>query len=301
MLTLKFAAIDIGSNAVRLLIARPLNPQSAVPAFKPVEVTRLPLRLGDDVFNKGEISEKKEELLIKAMKAFSYLIEIYHVDGIKACATSAMRDAKNGNEIRSKIKSKTGIDIKVISGLDESIILQKTILTTIKSKRNYLHIDVGGGSTEMTVIKNLSSVQYESFDVGTVRMLEGAIKKEEKERMHAWLTQMSEKYHDLRAIGTGGNIVKLNTLGNRSQKKPLTLLALQEINKTIKKMSHDQRVYDLSLNPDRAQVIDKAGDIFIDILKKGNIEKIIIPNKGLKDGMILELWQDYYQKNILDT
>jgi exopolyphosphatase/guanosine-5'-triphosphate,3'-diphosphate pyrophosphatase len=301
LLSLKFAAIDIGSNAVRLLIARPLNPNSEIPTFKAVEITRLPLRLGDDVFNKGEISEKKEELLMKALLAFSYLIEIYNVDGIKACATSAMRDAKNGLDIRNRIKKKTGIEIEVISGLDESRILQKTILTTIKSKRNYLHIDVGGGSTEMTVIKNLSSVQYESFDVGTVRMMEGAIKKQERARMHDWLAKISDKYHGIRAIGTGGNIVKLNTLGNRSQKKPLTLLALKEINKTLKSMSHEQKIYDLSLNPDRAQVIDKAGDIFIDILKKGNIDKIIVPNKGLKDGMILELWQDYYQKNILKT
>jgi len=296
---LKFAAIDIGSNAVRLIIARPLNPREYESSFKAVEITRLPLRLGDDVFKKGKISSKKEGLLVKAMTAFNYLTEIYNVDGLRACATSAMRDASNGKEIRKRIKEITGIEIEVISGLEESRILQKTILTTIKSKRTYLHNDVGGGSTEMTVIKNKESILYASFDVGTVRMMEGAIKQSELGRMHQWLDEVGAKFKEVRAIGTGGNIVKLNSLGNPSQKKPMSLVALKEINKKIKKMDHEQRVYDLKLNPDRAQVIDKAGDIFIDILKHGFIDKIIVPNKGLKDGMILGLWQTYFDKKIL--
>ncbi len=283
---------------MRLIIARPLDPSLYVSTFKAVEITRLPLRLGDDVFKKGKISSKKEDLLIKAMKAFNYLTEIYNVDGLKACATSAMRDASNGKDIRKKIKEITGIDIEVISGLEESRILQKTILTTIKSKRTYLHIDVGGGSTEMTVIRNRESILYESFDVGTVRMMENAIKKSETERMHDWLDEIGKKYKSIRAIGTGGNIVKLNSLGNPSQTKPLNLEDLKEVNKRIKKLNHEQRVYELKLNPDRAQVIDKAGDIFIEILKHGSIDKIIVPNKGLKDGMILGLWQEYFDKNL---
>lgn len=296
---MKFAAIDIGSNAIRLLIARPLNPNQYVPDFKSVEVTRLPLRLGDDVFNTGKISGKKEDLLLKAMKAFAYLVEIYHVDGIKVCATSAMRDASNGMEIIKRVKKESGLQIELISGLDESIILHKTILTTIKNKNNYLHIDVGGGSTELTVVKNKQPVLYESFDVGTVRSMEGAIKKEEEKRMHQWLGNVAKKYHELRAIGTGGNIVKLNALGNKSQKKPMQLDALVKINNHIKSLSHYQRVYELNLNPDRAEVIDKAGDIFIDIMENGKIQKIVVPNKGLKDGMILGLWQEYFKVNKL--
>ena len=217
---MKFAAIDIGSNAVRLLIARPLDLNVVVPNFKSVEVTRLPLRLGDDVFNKGEISEKKQDLLFKAMTAFKYLIEIYNVDSYRAVATSAMRDASNGKEIVKQIKKKTAISIEVISGLDESLLLQKTILTTITNDKTYLHIDVGGGSTELTIIKNKKTVAFESFDIGTVRMLEGAIHKDEQIRMSNWLQSISLQYHNIRAIGTGGNIVKLNTLGNPSQKKP---------------------------------------------------------------------------------
>lgn len=284
---------------MRLIIARPLDPNQYVSTFKAVEITRLPLRLGDDVFKKGKISGKKEQLLIKAMKAFSYLIEIYNVDGIRACATSAMRDASNGKDIRKKIKEQTGIDIEVISGLDESLILQKTILTTIKSKHNYLHIDVGGGSTEMTIIKNKEPYHYESFDVGTVRYMENAIKKTEKERMHKWLEKVSTKYSDIRAIGTGGNIVKLNALGNHSLKRPMSLNSLKAITKNLKKLSKEQRVYELKLNPDRAEVIDMAADIFIDIMKKGEIDKIWVPEKGLKDGMLLGLWQDYYTANSL--
>lgn len=293
---MKFAAIDIGSNAIRLLIARPLEPKNPISPFKSVEVTRLPLRLGDDVFKKGKISSKKEALLLKAMKAFEYLTEIYNVDGLRACATSAMRDASNSKEIRARVRESTGIDIEVITGLDESRILQKTILTTIKSKRNYLHIDVGGGSTELTVIKNQKSVIYESFNIGTVRMMEGSVDENEKIKMAEWLQKVSAKYGNLRAIGTGGNIVKLNALGNPSSKKPMTLVDLKKINKQLQKLSHEERVYELKLNPDRAQVIDKAGEIFIDIMKNGKIDKVDVPRKGLKDGIILGLWQDYLEK-----
>lgn len=294
---MKFAAIDIGSNAVRLLIARPLEPKNPLTPFKAVEVTRLPLRLGDDVFNNGKISKKKEALLGKALKAFEYLTEIYNVDGIRACATSAMRDAANGKEIRKNIKESTGINIEVISGLEESRILQKTILTTIKSNRTYMHIDVGGGSTEMTLIKNKKSVEYESFNIGTVRMMEGAIDPYEKERMVKWLEKINKNHKNIRAIGTGGNIVKLNTLGNPSSKKPFSYSDLKKINKTIQQLNHNERVYSLKLNPDRAQVIDKAGKIFIEILKHSGIDKIWVPNKGLKDGILLGLWQDYLAKN----
>ena len=293
---MKFAAIDIGSNAIRLLIARPLEPKNPISPFKSVEVTRLPLRLGDDVFKKGKISSKKEALLLKAMKAFEYLTEIYNVDGLRACATSAMRDASNSKDIRKKIKDSTGINIEVISGLDESRILQKTILTTIKSKRNYLHIDVGGGSTELTIIKNKESVIYESFNIGTVRMMEGSVDEKEKENMANWLHKVYDKYGNLRAIGTGGNIVKLNSLGNPSSKKPMTMIDLKKVNKQLQKLSHSERVYDLKLNPDRAQVIDKAGEIFIDIMKNGKIDKVDVPRKGLKDGIILGLWQEYLAK-----
>jgi len=291
---MKFAAIDIGSNAVRLLIARPLDLNVVVPNFKSVEVTRLPLRLGDDVFNKGEISEKKQDLLFKAMTAFKYLIEIYNVDSYRAVATSAMRDASNGKEIVKQIKKKTAISIEVISGLDESLLLQKTILTTITNDKTYLHIDVGGGSTELTIIKNKKTVAFESFDIGTVRMLEGAIHKDEQIRMSNWLQSISLQYHNIRAIGTGGNIVKLNTLGNPSQKKPMTLSMLKIINEHISQLKQEERVYGLGLNPDRAQVIDSAGKIFIDILTQSSIDKIFAPNKGLKDGIILGLWQDFF-------
>jgi len=291
---MKFAAIDIGSNAVRLLIARPLDLNAAVPNFKSVEVTRLPLRLGDDVFNNGEISERKQDLLLKAMKAFDYLTEIYHVDGLRAVATSAMRDASNGKEIAKNIKKKTGIGIEIISGLDESLLLQKTILTTITNNKTYLHIDVGGGSTELTIISNKKTIAFESFDVGTVRMLEGAVSKEEQKRMSNWLKEIALKYHNIRAIGTGGNIVKLNALGNPSQKKPMTLDLLKAVNKRISLLKQEERVYGLGLNPDRAQVIDSAGKIFIDILAQSSIDKVLVPNKGLKDGIILGLWQEFF-------
>ncbi len=291
---MKFAAIDIGSNAIRLLIARPLNLEISVPNFKPVEVTRLPLRLGDDVFKTKSIASHKEDLLIKAMIAFQYLTEIYNVDKLKAVATSAMRDANNAQEIIEKIWHKTGIKIEIISGLQESELLQNTILTTVTNNNTFLHIDVGGGSTELTVIRKKKVIAYESFNIGTVRMLENAVDKQEQIRMKKWLQYMKLKNENMRAIGTGGNIVKLNSLGNPSQKKPLSFSALAAINQEIINTSIHDRIYQMGLNPDRAQVIDSAGKIFIDILSFSNINKIIAPNKGLKDGIILSLWQEYF-------
>jgi len=250
--------------------------------------------LGDDVFKTKSIASHKEDLLIKAMIAFQYLTEIYNVDKLKAVATSAMRDANNAQEIIEKIWHKTGIKIEIISGLQESELLQNTILTTVTNNNAFLHIDVGGGSTELTVIRKKKVIAYESFNIGTVRMLENAVDKQEQIRMKKWLQYMKLKNENMRAIGTGGNIVKLNSLGNPSQKKPLSFSALAAINQEIINTSIHDRIYQMGLNPDRAQVIDSAGKIFIDILSFSNINKIIAPNKGLKDGIILSLWQEYF-------
>ena len=291
---MKFAAIDIGSNAVRLYIARPLE-ELPNTEFKSVEFTRLPLRLGDDVFKDQEISKKKSELLIKSIQAFQLLMEIYNVDQVRACATSAMRDAKNGRRLTKEIKKATGLTIEILSGKQESKLIQKAILHKTDPRKNYLHIDVGGGSTELAFIQQGRVKCFESFNIGTVRLRENKVKAEEWSRVHRWLDslQWSNPSHDRHAIGTGGNIVKLGQLSGTSAGEPINHLLLEHTVHSVKSLTHKQRVYDLKLNPDRAEVIDFAGIIYSDILKHCHIQDIAAPNLGLKDGIIRSLWLPY--------
>jgi len=289
---LKLAAIDIGSNAVRLYIARPLHEDVMLTDFKSVEFTRLPLRLGDDVFQTKEISKAKIELLTKAMQAFALLMEIYNVDTYMACATSAMRDATNGASIVKEIKKLTGVKINIISGKEESRLIQGTILETLPAKNSFVHIDVGGGSTEIAYIRNGKIKQYESFNIGTVRMKEGKVKDTEWTRMNAWLDNLVLPIDEVvTAIGTGGNIVKLSEL---SGCKPGTLLNLHHLKATnvyLHSVDQHDRVYELKMNPDRAEVIEYAGDLFISILERLNVHEIMAPNVGLKDGIIRDIWR----------
>jgi exopolyphosphatase / guanosine-5'-triphosphate,3'-diphosphate pyrophosphatase len=292
----KLAAIDIGSNAVRLFIARPLNIEDPETDFKGVEFTRRPLRLGDDVFSNKEISKKKSDLLKKAMQAFSLLMEIYNVDAYRACATSAMRDARNGSKIKREIKKETGISIDIISGREESRLIQETVLDWLPGRHNFLHIDVGGGSTEITLIKKGKAHEYESFNIGTVRSREGRIEPSEFARMEAWLKQYIHSSDQIKAIGTGGNIVKLYELAGCKGQESLNLKHLEATNEWISSLNHAERVYELRLNPDRAEVIDHAGRIFIQIMQTCQIHDIYAPDKGLKDGIIRHLWKQQIKK-----
>lgn len=291
---MKFAAIDIGSNAVRLYVARPLHEDQFDTDFKSVEFTRLPLRLGDDVFRNQAISEKKTVLLTKAMQAFSLLMEIYNVDVYRACATSAMRDAKNASKIIKQIYKTTGIKIEVISGLQESKLIQKAVLEWMPFNHNFLHIDVGGGSTEIALIKNGKIKEFESFNIGTVRMKEKKIKLSEVQRMKDWIKELPiSKSENVKAVGTGGNIVKLHDLSGCKSNESLNVLHLKSTNLYIESLSHHDRVYELKLNPDRAEVIAFAGNIFIEIMEMAGIHDIYAPNIGLKDGIIKELWKSH--------
>jgi len=294
----KFAAIDIGLNAVRLYIARPLEDGLGTTDFKSVEFTRLPLRLGDDVFQHQEISKKKSDLMIKAMQAFSLLMEIYNVDAVRACATSAMRDAKNGKKLAKEIKKATGIDIEILSGKQESKLIQQSILHKTDPRKHYLHIDVGGGSTELAFIRNGRVKALESFNIGTVRLRENKVKPEEWDRVHRWLDSCNwpENHRDRHAIGTGGNIVKLSELCGITTGDPCNHLLLENTISALKNLSHHERVYDLKLNPDRAEVIDYAGLIYTDLMKRCHIQDISAPNLGLKDGIIRSLWLEHLNR-----
>lgn len=293
---MKIAAIDIGSNAVRLYIARPLHEDLPDTDFKQVEFTRLPLRLGDDVFKNREIGKKKYDLLLKAMQAFALLLEIYNVDALRICATSAMRDAENANKLAKDIRKTTGLKIDIITGKEESRLVQAAILDSLPGKSAFLHIDVGGGSTEISLIRNGKIKQYESFNIGTVRMREGKVKQSEIQRMLKWLSVLNlPSDQSVKAIGTGGNIVKLHALAGTASKEAMNLHHLKSTNAYIASLSHHDRVYELKLNPDRAEVINHAGNIFIQIMEHCHIHEIYAPNVGLKDGIVKQLWKKRFR------
>ncbi|MBS3915759.1 MAG: hypothetical protein KG003_14790 [Bacteroidetes bacterium] len=290
--TLKLAAIDIGSNAVRLYIARPLHEELENTDFKPVEFTRLPLRLGDDVFKTKIIGKKKADLLCKALQAFALLMEIYNVDEMRACATSAMRDALNGPKLMKELKRITGIKVDIINGKEESRLIQTSVLDWLPGKNSFLHIDVGGGSTEIAYIRNGKIKKYESFNIGTVRLREGKVKPSETTKMYQWLEELVLPIDEpVKAVGTGGNIVKLLELSGAKDNKSLNLKHLLATNDYIKSLDLHDLVYELKLNPDRAEVIGFAGDIYTGIMQACNIHEILAPNIGLKDGIIRDLWK----------
>ncbi len=293
---MKFGAIDIGSNGVRLLISRPLQMDQLKPEWKKVEFTRLPIRLGDDVFSTKEIGKKKTELLTKAIKAFSLLLDVYNVDFVRACATSAMRDAKNTDKIVKLIKKETGITIDVISGNVESKLIMNAFLHLLPVKETFLHIDVGGGSTELTLIQENKAIVSKSFNIGTVRARENKIKPEEYNKMHAWVKENVAWVPKLKGVGTGGNIQKLGDLAGVPQGGFLSVKRLAELTEDIEAIDLHERVYHLKLNPDRAEVIDVAGRIYLDIFKRTTITEIMTPYHGLKDGIIQDLWERYFLK-----
>lgn len=296
---MKIAAIDIGSNAVRLYIARPLHEDMETTDFKSVEFTRLPLRLGDDVFKTREISKRKAELLTKAMQSFALLMEIFNVDVYRACATSAMRDAVNGKKLVRDIRRSTGIKIDVISGKEESRLVQTAIMDWLPARHTFLHVDVGGGSTEISMIRNGRVKKYESFNIGTVRLREGKVKESEIQRMSQWLNDLTLPLDEpVKAIGTGGNIVKLHQLAGTNPKEAMNLHHLKSTNSYVASLSHHDRVYELKMNPDRAEVISHAGDIFIRIMEQCNIHDIFAPNLGLKDGIVRQLWEKRFVQQL---
>lgn len=285
---MKFAAIDIGSNAVRLQIAR-LNENPLEP-FKKVEFVRIPIRLGDDAFNRGKISKEKRQMFYKAMQSFKLMMEVFGVHSYMACATSAMREAKNGKKIVEKVADNFDLNIDIIDGKRESELILKSITRYLKPDRNYLTIDVGGGSTEMTVIQNLKAYDSASFDVGTVRLLDNAIKKENWNALESYVKDHIKAIEHSRAIATSGTINKIANIINPTLTEPsITIDELDKFYHTIKKMSITELIETYKLNPDRADVMEHSAYLYLKILKWANIEKLFAPSAGLKDGILYEL------------
>jgi exopolyphosphatase / guanosine-5'-triphosphate,3'-diphosphate pyrophosphatase len=296
---LKFAAIDIGSNAIRLLIEEVYTDQDKFHIEK-VSLTRVPVRLGEDVFSKGKISKEKTRQLIKSMQAFWNLMEVHNVEIYRACATSAMREAKNKKEIIAKVLKESKIDIEVLTGAEEArLIFSNSAAQNLRPDLNYLYIDVGGGSTELTLIKNGKKIKSKSFAIGTVRMLVRGSKPSQWKKIQEWVQGSLASTDKVTAIGTGGNI---NTMFKIQGKKPSELITYDEIKvqyKELTSISIQERIIRMRMKPDRADVIIPAAEIYLRIMEYGNISSMMVPKIGLSDGMILDMFETW-KENLLE-
>ncbi|MGI8950035.1 MAG: exopolyphosphatase [Chitinophagaceae bacterium] len=296
---MKLAAIDIGSNAARLLIVDVNINSENKPQFIKLNLIRVPLRLGFDVFEKAEISKQKIDMIIQTMKAYSLLLNVYEVKHLKACATSAMRDARNGNEIIKKVKVETGIEIKIISGDDEaSIIDENHIAENLDKEHAYLYIDVGGGSTELTFFAESKLRYKESFNIGTIRLLKNQVDEKLWDEMREHLKTNTKTKLPIIAIGSGGNINKVFSLSKKKEGKPLSLELLRDYYKELSSVSLAERIRIYNMRTDRADVIVPALQIYVNVMRWADIDEIYVPKIGLADGLVQNLYEEIKNKNI---
>lgn len=296
-----YAAIDIGSNAVRLLIKSIDREAVQEKKIKKVMMLRVPLRLGVDVFSIGELSEKKADKLRRLMKAFRQLMKIYDVDDYRACATSAMRDARNGRTIIKKIEKDTGIRIEIIDGQEEARMIYNNHIECMEDRLgNYMYVDVGGGSTEINLLTNGELVWSVSYNIGTVRMLSNAVKEGTWQQMEEELMKVTEGVAAINIIGSGGNINKLFRLADKKDKKlqRLPVSSLQTVYDVLKPLTPEERVEAFSLKQDRADVIVPAAEIFLKIAEVVHAEYIYVPVIGLSDGIIDNLYAKSLEKEM---
>ena len=289
----KYGAIDIGSNAVRLLISNVIISEEKEPKFKKSSLIRVPIRLGADAFVSELISNENIIRMINAIEAFKLLMDVHGVTEYKACATSAMREAKNGKEVVEQIHKKTGVKVDIIGGKEEAAIISSTDLNElIEGNDSYLYVDVGGGSTEITVFSSGKIITSKSFKIGTVRLLNNkkSINKEIFASVEKWVKKNTKGLKKISLIGSGGNINKLFKMSGRTEGKPISYIYLNAQYQFLKQMSFDERVSELSLNPDRADVIIPATKIYLSTMKWSGARKIYVPKIGLSDGIIKSLF-----------
>ncbi|RCS28301.1 exopolyphosphatase [Polaribacter sp. WD7] len=291
----KYGAIDIGSNAIRLLVANVIVSDDQEPKFKKSALVRVPIRLGADAFVGGDISEHNMLRMVNAMKAFKLLMDVHGVERYKACATSAMREAKNGKDVVEMISTETGIIVDIIGGKEEAAIISSTDLNElISGHKTYLYVDVGGGSTEFTIFSKGKIVASKSFKMGTVRLLKNkkSINKEVFAEVEKWIKKNTKSFKKISLIGSGGNINKLFKMSGRTEGKPISYIYLSAQYQFLKQMTYEQRISELSLNPDRADVIIPATKIYLSAMKWSGARKIYVPKIGLSDGIIKSLFYD---------
>lgn len=287
----KYAAIDIGSNAMRLLITNIVEQDNKDPQFNKSSLVRVPIRLGQDSFTVGEISEESIERMIDAMKAFRLLMKVHKVEKYMAFATSAMREAYNGKEVVEIIEDKAKIKIEIIDGKKEAAIIASTDLHhLLKTDKTYLFVDVGGGSTEFSLFSNGKIVISKSFKAGTVRLLNEMVSDIVWKEMENWITKNTQDYDEVTLIGSGGNINKLFKISGKTQDKPLSFIYLNSQYSLLNSLTYEQRISELGLNPDRADVIIPATQIFLNSMKWSGARNIFVPKIGLSDGIVKAMY-----------
>ena len=288
---MRLAAIDIGSNAARLLIVEVSSDKNGKPQFNKLNLVRVPLRLGFDVFERGEISKEKRGMILQTMKAYSHLLNAYNVNEVIACATSAMRDASNSSDIIRKVKLETGLSIEIISGdLEASIIYENHIAENMDTANSYMYIDVGGGSTEITFFTDGNLNFKRSFNIGTIRLLKDMVNQYKWDEMKDYIKNATKGYKKIIAIGTGGNINKVFSLSKKKDGKPLHLDLLKDYYKEISSFSLDDRINIYKLRNDRADVIVPALQIYINVMRWADADEIYVPKIGLADGLVQHLY-----------
>lgn len=296
---MKLAAIDIGSNAIRFQVTHVMTYEGQH-YFKRLEYVRFPMRLGQDVFKLKKIGEKSEDKFIRLMNAFKLLIDLYEVDQYYACATSAMREAANGREITKKVKELLGLKINIISGEREAELINRVVMEKL-GKGTFLHVDVGGGSTELNLIKDGIKIESESFKIGSVRTIENDSPKGVLKRMSQWIeAQVKGAKTAITAIGTGGNINKIYELsGAKTKTRLMRIESILEVQEHLASHTLDERIFKLHLNPDRADVILPASDIYLHAMKSANIQRILVPDVGLKDGIMHMLFEKHVRQSVI--
>ena len=290
----KLAAIDIGSNAIRILIANVVQEVGDHPVYMKSEMIRVPIRLGQDSFTVGEISKKNMKRVVKAMKAFKLIMKVNGVKHYMACATSALRESNNADELVARVKKKSKIKIEVIDGRKEAeIISNTTILDSFGQNRNYLYVDVGGGSTEFSVLQDGKRIVSKSFKTGTVRMINNMVNEKVWFEIEKWIQTHTAGIEKLALLGSGGNINKIFKLSNTKEGKPLTYIKINTFYQDLKMLTYEQRILKYNLNLDRADVILPALEIYLKALKWSGATKVFVPKIGLADGMIKMMYKKF--------
>lgn len=289
----KYAAIDIGSNAIRLLISTVTEPENKPVTFKKTSLVRVPIRLGQDVFVNQYISDNNISRMKDAMKAFRLLMDCHKIERYRACATSAMRDAKNAKALIESIKTETALNIEVIDGNDEAAIIAATDLhELIQSDKNYVYVDVGGGSTEITIYSNGETINSKSFKIGTVRLLNNLVKEDDWQEMINWLKVNTKDIQKLEMIGSGGNINHIFKASGKKQGNPLSFFYLSSYYQLLQSLTYEERISQLQMNVDRADVIVPATEIYLTAMKHSRARSVHVPKIGLSDGIIKSLYNE---------
>lgn len=292
----KLAGIDIGSNSVRLLVSNVIESGETI-LFKKSSLTRLPIRLGPDAFGEGRISENNLKRLIAGMSAYRKIMEVHGVEKYRACATSALRESKNGIQVVERIYRESGVNIELISGKEEArmIFSSDMIGDVAEAHETFLYIDVGGGSTELTLFHKGEIRNSRSFKIGTIRLLKDLVKKKRWEEMKEWIQEKTEDFDEVLMVGSGGNINRTFKLVQKRKGETMTLKGLKGIREQILNFDDDQRMIEFDLNPDRTDVLPHALRIYINAMKWAGAEEMIVPKKGLADGIVRFLYREHFQ------